>query len=85
MAIYTVFDEESESEVPNTKFQAPEQKTNIGKKIYKKQEDIRNSFIFPYVPFKSPRPVQLAMYTAFDEESESEVQNAKFQAPEGKN
>ena len=25
------------------------------------------------------------IYTVFDEESESEVQNAKFQAPEGKN
>ena len=31
-----------------------------------------------------PRPLQLAKYTVFDEESESEVKNAKFQEPEGK-
>ena len=30
-------------------------------------------------------PFQLAIYTVFDEESESEVENAQFWEPEGKN
>ena len=30
-----------------------------------------------------PRPLQLAIYTVFDEESESEVKTAKIQASEG--
>ena len=42
-------------------------------------------FLLFFIKFDDSRHAELSIYTVFHEESESEVKNAKFQAPEKKN
>ena len=77
--IYTIFDEESESEVENLEILHPdlEIQTLIA---YSKFHDLINFSVL-----LDSRHVQLAIYTVFDEESESEVKKCQILKPGGEN
>ena len=71
--IYTVFHEESESEDQIDQF------FKRGEELY-----IRSASIWVKIQIWDPRPLQLTVYTVFDEEPEFEVEKCQILEPGGK-
>ena len=78
MAIYTVFDEESDFQVKNKQILEPEGKNK--EKLPQKKICWRI-----LTRFWDSRPFQLSTYTVFDEESDFQVKNTQIRHPEAKN